>query len=172
MSRLETSRETVYQACDDVSGLRQWVEENLQVATGDFDLWLPVVLTIKGPLYGEVIGKDVSSPHGYLQPIDLSDQQRQPLYRLGFDLLHHLQAPPSVYLIQFGLLELEAIGFDRLFPFPAAPAVASLGVQEPDLFTCHWYCLTGKPIRDLLILEENLNLANDPPQPPLKRGEN
>jgi hypothetical protein len=31
-----------------------------------------------------------------------------------------------------------------------------LGVQEPDLFTCHWYCLTGKPIRDLLILEKNL----------------
>jgi hypothetical protein len=154
-STLETSRESIHQACDDVPGLRQWVEEKLQVVTGDFDLWLPVVLTAKGPLYGEVIGLDASSPHGYRQPVDLSDQQRQPLYRLGFDLLHHLQAPPAVYLIQFGFAQ-EKIGFDRLFPFPAAPAVASLGVQEPDLFTCHWYCLTGKPIRDLLILEKNL----------------
>ena len=84
-STLEISRESIHQSCDDVLGLRQWVEENLQVATGDFDLWLPVVLTGKGPLYGEVIGKDASSPHGYLQPIDLSDPQRQPLYRLGFD---------------------------------------------------------------------------------------
>lgn len=168
MSRLETSplgisrelkqlsRETVHQACDDISGLREWAAENLQVAIGDFDLWLPVVLTVKGSLYGEVIGRDASSPQGYLQPIDLSDRQRQPLYRLGFDLLLHLQAPPAVYLIQFGLLASEAIGFDRILPFPAAPAVASLGVQEPDLFVCHWYCLTGKPIRDLLILEKNL----------------
>lgn len=161
MSKLEISRETVYQACDDVFGLRQWAEANLQVATGDFDLWLPIVLTAKGPLYGEVIGLNTTSP-GYHQPVDLSDQERQPLYKLGFDLLHYLQAPPAVYLIQFGLVadlaQGKGIGFDRIFPFPAAPAVASLGVQEPDLFTCHWYCLTGKPIRDLLILEKTLIL--------------
>jgi len=151
--------EAIYQACDDVEGLRQWVKENLQVATGDFDLWLPIVLTAKGFLYGEAIGKDATSPHGYRQPIDLSDQERQPLYKMGFDLLDHLEAPPAVYLMQFGLVD-RGVGFDRLFPFPAAPAVASLGVQEPDLFTCHWYCLTGKPIRDLLILEETLAIAN------------
>lgn len=145
----------INQSCDDVVGLRQWVEDNLQVATGDFNLWLPVVLTAKGSLYGEVISQDATSPHRYHQPVDLSDQERQPLYKLGFDLLHYLQAPPAVYLMQFGFINAE-VGFDRLFPFPAAPAVASLGVQEPDLFTCHWYCLTGKPIRDLLILEKNL----------------
>lgn len=158
ISSLEVSRETISQACDDISGLRLWAEKNLQVVTGDFDLWLPVVLTAKGPLYGEVIGRDIHNPHGYRQPIDLSDQERQPLYKLGFDLLSHLQAPPAVYLMQFGLVAEKEVGFDRLFPFPAAPAVASLGVQEPDLFTCHWYCLTGKPIRDLLILEKNLSL--------------
>jgi hypothetical protein len=158
MSSSTSSRETIYAACHDFLGLRQWVATNLGVATGDFDLWLPIVLTAKGSLYGEVIGKASQSPQGYQQPVDLSDQERQPLYKLGFDLLHHLEAPPAVYLMQFGLINSE-VGFDRLFPFPAAPAVASLGVQEPDLFTCHWYCLTGTPLRDLLILEKNLTPA-------------
>lgn len=156
ISKVEISRESIYQACDDILGMRLWVEKNLQVATGDFCLWLPIILTIKGPLYGEVIGPDAKSSCGYRQPVDLSDRQRQPLYKLGFNVLDHLQALPAVYLMQFGLIAEKEIRFDRLFPFPAAPAVASLGVQEPNLFTCHWYCLTGKPIRDLLILEKNL----------------
>jgi hypothetical protein len=158
------SRELIHQACHDVEGLRQWVAANLGVATGDFDLWLPIALTGKGSLYAEVIGRDAQSPSGYKQPIDLSDQERQPLYKLGFDLLHHLEAPPAVYLMQFGFVPKNSgeaereVGFDRLFPFPAAPAVASLGIQEPDLFTCHWHCLTGTPLRDILILEKNLTV--------------
>lgn len=159
-------RELIHQACHDVVGLRQWVATNLGVATGDFDLWLPIALTGKGSLYAEVIGRDAQSSCGYKQPIDLSDRERQPLYKLGFDLLHHLEAPPAVYLMQFGFVQGEVereVGFDRLFPFPAAPAVASLGIQEPDLFTCHWHCLTGTPLRDILILEKNLasNLASN-----------
>ncbi|WP_421659414.1 hypothetical protein [Leptothermofonsia sp. ETS-13] len=52
--------------------------------------------------------------------------------------------------MQFGI-QAEAIYFDRLIPFPAALASTSLGVQLPDLFTCYWYCITGKTIHDLII---------------------
>lgn len=41
--------------------------------------------------------------------------------------------------------------FDRLIPFPDEPAIASIGVQEPNLFICHWLCLTNQPILDLKI---------------------
>lgn len=44
-----------------------------------------------------------------------------------------------------------AICFDRLWPFPIAPAIASVGVQQPDLFACHWRCVTGQPIREITI---------------------
>jgi hypothetical protein len=91
-----------------------------------------------------------STPPPYCQPIHLPDRQRQPLYQLAYRLLRSLAAPPAVYLMQFGLQE-DGIQFDRLLPFPAEPAIASLGVQTPDLFTCHWRCLVGKPIHDLVI---------------------
>jgi hypothetical protein len=42
--------------------------------------------------------------------------------------------------------------FDRLLPFPGEPALASLGVQQPDLFAAHWQCLRGQPLLDLQIL--------------------
>lgn len=161
----------IYQACSNIPGLRHWVENQQSMATGAGCFWLPIVLTAKGPLYGEVIGlaaefsiQDLSAdlgllkvgvgvPHPYQQPIYISDALRQPLYYLGYQLLSYLQAPPATYLLQFGI-ENQRIIFDRLWPFPAAPAIASLGVQEPDLFTCHWYCLTGKPIFDLIIVPQ------------------
>jgi hypothetical protein len=68
---------------------------------------------------------------------------------LAYRLLRSLFATPAVYLMQFGLQE-GSIYFDRLLPFPGEPAIASLGVQIPDLYTCHWHCLLGKPILDLL----------------------
>ena len=49
------------------------------------------------------------------------------------------------------LLPDKEILFDRLWPFPAAPAIASLSRQQPDLFACHWRCLTGQPITDVVI---------------------
>jgi len=112
-------------------------------------LWLPVVLTAKGPLYAEVIG--LADDGSYQQPVDLSDVWRQPLYHLAYQLLQVLSAPPTTYLLQFGLPEQDLV-FDRLWPFPTTPAIASIGVQEPDLFTCHWLCLTGQPISDLTII--------------------
>lgn len=146
---------SIYSACKDINGRRRWVEQNLGYKTtvGDVGLghlWLPIVLTAKGPLYGEVIGEG-AIPNSYEQPIDLTDDRRQTLYYLAYNLLQSISAVPSVYLLQFNFKGKEVI-FDRLWPFPAAPALASLRVQEPDLFACHWYCLTAQPITDLTIM--------------------
>jgi hypothetical protein len=146
--------QAVYQACKDVRGTRSWVEQNLgyKTSVGDYwlgDLWLPIVLTAKGPLYSEVIGEG-EVPNSFQQPFDLLDKLRQSLYRLAYELLIYLKAPPAVYLLQFGLRDRNIV-FDRLWPFPAAPAIASIGVQQPDLFACHWFCLTNRPISDLKI---------------------
>ncbi len=148
--------QALYATCRDVAGLRRQLEA-WQYITGDGTFWLPIVLTAKGALYGEVIGSDqgaalvnTASTLGYTQPVHLSDHQRQPLYALGQRLLRSLNASPAVYLMQFGWQD-GAVCFDRLFPFPAAPAIASLNVQTPDLFACHWACLTGQPLLDLII---------------------
>jgi hypothetical protein len=155
--------QTIIKACADVPGLRQQLAQQIQVAIGDGCFWLPVVLTAKGPLYGEIIALaeefyEKKSPQNlllcdlsYYQPFHLSDALRQPLYHMAYNLLQSLSAPPATYLVQFGLQKSE-ICFDRLWPFPTAPALASVGVQQPDLFTCHWYCLTAKPILDLTII--------------------
>ena len=135
----------IYQSCQDILGRRIWVEENLKYKSNPNlnwlgDLWLPVIWTAKGPLYAEVIGEG-AMPNAYEQPVELADHLRQQVYSLAYQCLEALEAPPSVYLLQFSVIEQEII-FDRLWPFPAAPAIASLGVQSPDLFSCHWQCLT------------------------------
>ncbi len=156
----------IFQACRDVTGLRQLLAKKMQVAIGDGCFWLPVVLTAKGPLYGEVIGlaaeefietklpEDLSlSELSYYQPFHLSDALRQSLYQMAYKLLQSLSALPATYLVQFGLqTEKEEICFDRLWPFPTAPALATINVQQPDLFSCHWYCLVAKPLLDLTIM--------------------
>ncbi len=152
--RFDFPARNIYKACQDIKGRRRWVEKNLgyKVCTSDRqlgDLWLPVVVTEKGPLYGEVIGEG-EIPNSYQQPVDLPDKQRQSLYKLAYNLLESIDALPSVYLVQFSWRAAEII-FDRLWPFPAAPALASIGVQQPDLYKCHWYCLTKQPILDLTI---------------------
>jgi len=154
---LQFPGQNIFQACNQERSLREWVQQQLGYATSDDQLLdvflLPVVFTPKGPLYAEVIGKG-ETPNTYHQPVDLPDNQRQPLYHLAHQLLKFLSAPPAVYLLQFGWRE-KKIVFDRLWPFPAAPAIASLGVQNPDLFTCHWQCLTGQPIIDLTIIPKH-----------------
>lgn len=150
---LSFAQQSLFLACRDVMTLRQQVEDKFQSATGAGEFWLPIVLTAKGPLYAEAIATD-STPIGYLQPFHLHDRWRQPLYSLGHRLLKFLSATPATYLMQFGFCE-DAIVFDRLFPFPAAPAVASLKVQSPDLFTCHWHCLNRIPLLDLTIAPLN-----------------
>ncbi|MEG4961965.1 MULTISPECIES: hypothetical protein [unclassified Microcoleus] len=143
----------VFRFCGNVSAARDRVSQELQVPVGDGNFWLPVVLTPKGPLYAEAIGAEADKQSGelsYSQPVHLSDLWRQQLYELAYRLLNLLNAPPATYLMQFGFVG-ERICFDRLWPFPAAPAIASVGVQVPDLFVCHWYCLTNKPIYDTQI---------------------
>ncbi|NEO28665.1 MAG: fructosamine kinase family protein [Kamptonema sp. SIO4C4] len=106
-----------------------------------------------GPLYGEVIQQTGDT---YQQPFHLPDEQRQPLYHLGYELLNHLNASPAVYSLQFNITGQEII-FDRIFPFPHPSSIASLGIQSPDLLTCHWLCLTQQPILDLIIHPIHLN---------------
>lgn len=142
----------LHQRCRDWANLRQRVAA-WNYLPGPGDRWLPIVLTRKGALYGEAIGRSQDNSGcalHYIQPLHLSDRWRQPLYSLGHRLLKSLDALPGVYLLQFGIAD-EGLQFDRLLPFPDLPAIASQQVQNPDLFTCHWRCLTGQPIYDLLI---------------------
>jgi hypothetical protein len=136
----------IYQACRDVTKLRHQTQE-LGYATGDGSFWLPIVLTVKGPLYAEVIGlKD----NEYYQPIHVGDEVRQVLYQMGWQVLRSLNATPATYLVQFGF-EGKDIYFDKLLPFPGEAATASIGIQSPDLFACHWHCLMGLPLFELTI---------------------
>jgi hypothetical protein len=140
----------LYQTCRDIPGLRKWVEQNLGYKTSILDswlgnLWLPIVVTDKQMLCLSVIGEEVI-PNHYKQPVKLDCKVEKSLHSLAQELLTSLDAPPSVYLVQFGLLSNEII-FDRLWPFPAAPAIASIGDSKPpNLFIFHWCCLTQKPM--------------------------
>lgn len=149
---LEFAAKSVYQQCKNVEDLRQWVEKNLEYATGEGKYWLPIVLTAKGPLYAEAIAQNEST-NAYEQPFHLSDILRQPLYHLAWKLLSYLNAPPAVYTLQFNW-QREEIFFDRLFPFPHESTHISLGIQQPDLLTCHGLCITQQPILDLAIVSQ------------------
>ncbi|MEG4394319.1 hypothetical protein QUB30_18155 [Microcoleus sp. BROC3] len=143
----------VYRFCRNIWAARDRVAQELLFPVGEGNFWLPVVLTAKGPLYAEAIGAEsgkLSGELSYCLPVHLSDVWRQQLYELAYRLLDLLNAPPATYLMQFGFVG-ERICFDRLWPFPAAPAIASVGVQVPDLFVCHWHCLTNQPIYDIEI---------------------
>lgn len=138
--------QAIFQACRDRDGLRDRVRKfGYGIGTGSH--WLPIVHTLKGTLYGEAITTVAAS---YQQPLHLSDRLRQPLYALGQILMRELAAPPSVYLLQFEFVE-NLVMFDRLWPFPAAPAMASIDVQRPNLYECHWRCLSHQAIVDLTI---------------------
>lgn len=153
---------TIYKQCQDVAGLRQTVQTTWGTPTGSGNLWLPIVLTARGPLYAEAIALSddtqlqpaSDAPDAgacpYAQPIHLSDALRQPIYRLGGALLRQLNAPPSVYLMQFSMAAAGPV-FDRLWPFPTLAAIASLGIQAPDLMSCYWHCLAGQPVLDIAI---------------------
>ncbi|MEI6428863.1 MAG: hypothetical protein WCO45_10850 [Pseudanabaena sp. ELA607] len=152
---------SVYEACAAITDLRDWVQNTLGYSAIasllDDDqgrYWLPIILTARGPIYGEVIGGMELGT--YCQPIPLADSVKQPLFHLAYELVNYLNAPPAVYLMQIKLApdnkgELSLLAFDRLIPFPAAPAIASVGVQEPDLFVCHWRCVQGHGITDVII---------------------
>ena len=142
----------IYQACREISGRRRWVESNLGFKTSVGDswlghLWLPIILTKDQTLFGNIIGEG-AIPNYYEQSLDFPSSKRKPLYKLATDLLDSLSAIPSVYLLQFSLYSNEIV-FDRLWPFPAAPALASLSGSNIDLYSCHWLCLSGQKIPGL-----------------------
>jgi hypothetical protein len=140
----------IFTTCAELTSIRNWVNQSLgfnPIESGNF--WLPIVCTARGIMYAEVISRLKNDQ--YHQPYHLQDKLRQPLYRLGFQLLEYLNAPPAVYLLQFDFDNSKSFLFDRLIPFPDKPAIASVGVQEPDLFECHLLCTTNQPIYDLVI---------------------
>lgn len=139
----------IYYACRDVEKRRKWVQQHFGYSTSKDnlylgDLWLPIILTSEKLIYGDIIGEGVI-PNYYQQPYDLSSEIYPSLYTLARELLMSIQAIPSVYLLQFRMLD-DNIIFDRLWPFPATPAIASINAQKPDLFAYHWRCLTHQSI--------------------------
>ena len=143
----------IYSACKDINARRRWVEKHLGFKTSVGDswlghLWLPVVLTDR-LLFAEVIGEG-SMPNSYEHPVMIPKRQLKSLHGLAEKLLDSLDAPTATYLLQFSLYNGEIV-FDRLWPFPAAPALITLKTQHPDLFTCHWHCLNKKPIAKISV---------------------
>lgn len=155
-SNFDFPEKDIFKACEKVEFFRYLISEKFGYTTRSGNFWLPVVLTQKGQVYAEAIGlRSEISPGlavelNYSQPVHFSDAMRQQLYQMAYNILKFLNASPATYLMQFGFIDRE-IWFDRVWPFPAAPAIASINTQTPDLFTCHWYCLTNQPIIDLTI---------------------
>ena len=122
------SQKKIYSACKDINARRRWVEKKLNFKTSVGDswlghLWLPIILTDK-PMFAEVIGEG-SMPNSYEHPIIIPKRQQESLHGLAEQLLDSLQATPATYLLQFSLYNGEIV-FDRLWPFPAAPALVTL----------------------------------------------
>lgn len=143
----------IYAACKDINARRRWVEKNLGLKTSVGDswlghLWLPIILSDK-PLYAEIIGEG-SMPNSYEQPVTIPHSQLKSLHNLAANLLDSLNATPATYLLQFSLYNGEIV-FDRLWPFPAAPALITRKTQKPDLFACHWQCLTKQSVKEVNI---------------------
>lgn len=141
--------QSIGQTCQQIDRLRDLAATTIGVKVGDGgNLWLPIVWTAGEPIYGEVIGK--SDGDDYQQPIHLGEIDCRSIYQFGNLLLTDLSAPPATYLVQFSQTD-PGIIFDRLFPFPAIPALASVGSQHPDLFECHWRCITHQSIDSITI---------------------
>jgi hypothetical protein len=139
----------LFEACRQVDTRRHWVLEHTEHkvcnngAIGDH--WLPIIASRDGYRFGEVIGEGIM-PNSYHQPINLTEAQRASVQDLGVQLLDSISASPSVYLLQFAFTPNREIVFDRLWPFPAAPAIASLNHPTPNLFDYHWRCLTNQSL--------------------------
>ena len=142
----------IFSACKDINSRRRWVEKlGFKTSVGDSwlgHMWLPIIVTDK-LMFGEVIGEG-PMPNSYEHPVLIPQRQRKLLHNLAEELLDSLEAPSATYLLQFSLYNGEIV-FDRLWPFPAAPALITLKTQQPDLFTCHWRCMTDRTISQISI---------------------
>lgn len=144
----------LFEACRQVDARRQWVLDHTEYqvcqngAMGDH--WLPVIVSGAGYQFGSVIGEGIM-PNSYHQSTDVTGLQCEALRVLGHRLLDAIAAPPSVYLVQFTFSQNREVVFDRLWPFPAAPAIATLTDQAPSLFDYHWCCLMNQNLDKLAI---------------------
>jgi hypothetical protein len=134
----------IFRACQDIKARREWVAQKLAVKVnlGDSTLgnrWLPIIVQPQGLRFGEIIGER-ELPNAYQQPAEVDKKLLKPLMSLANKLIDSLNAPPSVYLLQFAVVNGEIV-FDRLWPFPAAPAIASLTHAEPNLYQLYWQCI-------------------------------
>jgi hypothetical protein len=135
----------IFLACQDINGLRTWVEHRLHLTAiarnqdGSGNHWLPIVLSPKSLRFGQLIGEG-ELPNAYQPALDIPEKQKKLLHALAKKLLESLSAPPAVYLLQVRLTSSQVL-FDRLWPFPAAPAIASLNLSEPNLYQLHWQCV-------------------------------
>ena len=151
--------QTVYQACQDIATRRQWVSEHLDLPLCNDahwlgDHWLPIVVSDQGIQFAPLIHEGMM-PNVYdLLSWESTPYQRhrETLEHLAQALIQVLNAPPAVYLLQFSLS--QSILFDRLWPFPAAPAIATMGYEQLDLFAYHWCCLNNLPTQTLPSLWE------------------
>ncbi|MFM1843880.1 MAG: hypothetical protein RLZZ490_2623 [Cyanobacteriota bacterium] len=151
--------QAVYQACQEIAVRRQWVSEHLSLPLCNDahwlgDHWLPIIVSADGIQCAPLIHEGMM-PNAYnLLSWETIPYQRHRnhLEHLADALIQTLNAPPAVYLLQFSLS--QTILFDRLWPFPAAPAIATIGYDSLDLFAHHWRCLNGFPIPTLPSLGE------------------
>jgi hypothetical protein len=71
--------------CLDIDALRHLAATRTGIKADDGDnLWLPAVWTVRGQIYGKVIGgvdRDL-----YRQSIHLNDVDRQPIYQFNYQL--------------------------------------------------------------------------------------
>ena len=156
--------QNIYNACRDLNKRRRWVKQFFGYQTSKDnlwlgDLWLPIILTNNNNLiYGSVISEGMM-PNDYQLPYDLPAEVNPKLEELASQLLDSINAIPSVYLLQFKLVGHDII-FDRLWPFPATPAIASINVQQPDLYACHWLCLSGQSVTNIKLRSLNSSSMN------------
>lgn len=141
----------VYQACQNIAARRQWVSETLGLplcndANWLGDHWLPIILSGDGVEFFPLIYEGIM-PNAYeMVSWDFPPYQRYQsgLADLARALVKELNAPPAVYLLQFSIA--QGLMFDRLWPFPAAPAIATINFSHANLYTYHWCCLNNLPL--------------------------
>jgi len=148
---LDFPGQKVYQACQDINARRQWVSEQLHLplcndANWLGDHWLPIAVTVEGLQFLPLIYEGMM-PNAYeMVSWDLPPYQRyrSALENLAEALVKELNAPPAVYLLQFSVA--QGLLFDRLWPFPAAPAIATINQGHANLYHYHWCCLNNLPL--------------------------
>ncbi len=139
------SAKRVYKICSNLENRRKWVKQHFGYQTSSDnsllgDLWLPIIFKPRKTIYADIIGEG-EMPNSYQQLPSFPETSKNLVCTLASQLLESINATPAVYLLQFKIIK-DNIIFDRLWPFPATPAIATINnKQQTDLFTHHWQCI-------------------------------